>query len=120
MNVWFDRIKMFPGDYINEEVKMAISNCKLFLPIITNQSINKKNNDYVRQEWKYFYDSTQDSPLREIKVIPLVYCRDVNLGELGFNIDAHFARPQANLFHICIDDDGLSQQDIMNIKNRLP
>jgi hypothetical protein len=112
-NVWFDRIKLFPGSLINEEVKLAIQNCKLFLPIITHEAIRHERNDYVRQEWIYYAENFAD----QLKVIPLVH-KNVNLGELGFQIGPEFATP-GNLFYITVDESGLLQQDITNIINRV-
>ena len=114
MNVWFDRIKMFPQDLINNEIKTAIKNCKIFLPIVTEKSVGKPLGDYVRQEWIYYGDNFRD----DRKVIPLVKS-NLNLGQLGFNVDASFSTQGANLFYISFDENGLAEQDVINIKNRL-
>jgi hypothetical protein len=115
MNVWFDRIKMFPGDIINDEVKEGIQNCKLFLPLITANSVAKLPGDYVRQEWRYYSDNFSDSK----KVIPLVFRNEVNLGTLGFDIDTEFGRPRSNIFYVLIDENGLTEPDILNIQTKM-
>jgi hypothetical protein len=112
-NVWFDRIKLFPGSLINDEVKAAIRDCKLFLPIITNEAIRHERDDYVRQEWIYYAENFAKEP----KVIPLLH-KNVNIGQLGFQLDREFNTP-GNLFYISIDESGLLQQDITNIINRV-
>jgi hypothetical protein len=114
INVWFDRIEMFPGDLINLDVKSAIANCKLFIPIVTRESGNKGPDAYVRQEWRHYLDEFQENP----KVIPLVQ-EGLNLGELGFDLDSTFARPRDNIFFITINDKGLTDQDVDFIKGRL-
>ena len=113
LNVWFDRIKLFPGDLINEEVKMGIDNCVLFLPLITNESVKKTPNDYVKQEWRYYFDKYAKNP----KIIPMVN-DDVNLGTLGFDIDMEFTGTHSNIFRIVISNTGLQVQDVDNVANR--
>jgi hypothetical protein len=115
MNIWFDRVKLFPGNLINNDIKTAIDNCKLFLPIVTVRSKDKDGLDYIKQEWKYYHEKFANAG----KVIPLI---DKNLnigGALGFNSDEHFANPRDNIFYIVFDETGLSEQDITNVKNRL-
>lgn len=113
-NIWFDRIKLFPGDLINDDVKKAIQSCKFFIPILTNESIGKQPADYVRQEWIYYRTQFASQP----KVIPLVH-KTVNLGTLGFNTANEFANPGVNLFHVLFDDNGLAEEDIIALKNRM-
>lgn len=114
MNIWFDRIEMGPGSNINDEVKEGITNCKLFLPLITNESKDKSSSAYVKQEWIYYRENFRNSS----KVIPMVH-NNVNLGQLGFNLDNEFGNIGSNIFHIVITDDGLTEQDILNIKSQL-
>ncbi len=114
MNIWFDRIKMTPGSSINDEVKEGITNCKIFLPVITNESKNKPQNEYVRQEWIYYHEYFKDNP----KVIPLIH-ENVNAGQLGMFVDNEFASPGINIFYISINDEGLTNQDILKIKSKL-
>jgi len=114
-NVWFDRIKLFPASLINIDIKDAINNCKLFLPIVTVKSKEKKDEDYVKQEWKYYLENFIDNS----KVIPLVDKNVNNGGQLGFNVDANFSKQGNNLFYIVFDERGLSEQNLIDIKNRL-
>ncbi|WP_210490015.1 toll/interleukin-1 receptor domain-containing protein [Rufibacter aurantiacus] len=114
MNIWFDKIKLFPGDSINEEIKEGIRNCKLFLPVITEESVRRGPDAYVRQEWIYYRDNFRGNP----KVVPIVSNR-VNLGVLGLSLDNEFATLGANLLYVVMDDNGISEGDINIIGRRL-
>jgi hypothetical protein len=115
MNLWFDRIKLFPGSMIDEEVKEGIRNCKVFLPLVTDKSKNKKAQDYVRQEWIYYHDKFKEDP----KVIPLVLTEEVDTGNLNFNLDSVFGTPGSNVYYIPVTGNGLCEQDVMAIKTKM-
>lgn len=112
--LWFDKTDLFPGDQINTNIKKAIDNCKLFLPIITKNNCTKPESAYVRQEWLYYHENFRNNA----KVIPLV-AKDVNLGALGFDLDTNFSTPGSNLFHIHFDENGLQEENITDIRKRL-
>lgn len=116
MQIWFDRVKMFPGltENINEDVKLGILNCDVFLPIITQETIYKPENAYVKQEWRFYKDNFGNKP----KVIPLVK-KGLNLGILGFDIPSTFTNSNNNVFYIEFDDNGLSNEGIAYILNYL-
>ncbi|WP_295795047.1 toll/interleukin-1 receptor domain-containing protein [Mucilaginibacter sp.] len=114
MNIWFDRIKLFPGSLIDDDIKIALKNCKLFLPIITENSAKKQPNDYVRQEWTYYNTELKGAN----KIIPLID-KNLNLGALGVHLNELFPDAAGNVFYIKFNEEGLTGDNISDIKNKM-
>lgn len=53
--IWLDDIVLQPGDKFPDDIKQNIENCKRFIPIISNHSIENKRR-FFRREWKTAID----------------------------------------------------------------
>ena len=54
-SVWIDRTKLRPGDQFPEDIKESIEECKRFMPILSNHTIQESRR-FFRREWKIAKD----------------------------------------------------------------
>ena len=73
INVWFDSYKLFGGNSYDDRIATAISQCKVFLPILSKQvknDIHSQNTDrYYIREWELAGQRLKDE---QISMVPIM------------------------------------------------
>lgn len=70
MNVWLDNVKLSVGDAYDRRIADAISQCRVFIPILSRtvaEDITNGRNRYYRKEWELAAGENSD-----IKIMPVV------------------------------------------------
>lgn len=69
LNPWIDTVNLLPGVIWDNEIKKAIRNCRFFLPLLSNNAVNKRG--YIQRELKLGIDTAEEIPDGQLFIIPL-------------------------------------------------
>jgi hypothetical protein len=101
VSVFYDKKKLDAGDYFDPKIKEEISNCKLFIPLISKNSLDPKR--YAIKEWntamtaeQYFINSGMKKEDDESFIKPFIIDDTKANDERINNIFKHISAKQEN------------------------
>lgn len=71
VEVWFDQAELRGGDAWDRQIRGQIRECRLFLPLISQQT-EARPEGYFRREWKLAVERTHDLSERVTFLLPIV------------------------------------------------
>src|SRR5690348_10735768 len=95
IEVWFDQSALRGGDAWDQKIRRQISECALFLPIIS-QRTQERGKGYFRLEWKLAVEQTHLMAEGMVFLAPLVVDETSESGAL---VPAEFMRVQWTRLH---------------------
>jgi TolB-like protein/tetratricopeptide (TPR) repeat protein len=71
IEVWFDQSELRGGDAWDRAIREQIHDCRLFIPIISDNS-EHRDEGYFRREWSLAVDRTRDMAHKRAFLVPVV------------------------------------------------
>ena len=76
LNAWYDQWDLQPGDVVDDKIVKAISDCPVFIPLISNaakqlQLENGKSVKYHIREWEWVYGRNTEGQNPRL-IIPVI------------------------------------------------
>lgn len=99
-NVWFDKNKLKPGDTFPEDIKDNIEECRRFMPILSNHTVQETRR-FFRKEWKIAKDEAE---LR----LGMPYITPVAIDNV--NIKHHLIPSEFSDVHVLKYQDGIEDE----------